>query len=246
MLSTITNKLSVTNLAASASVTLAHGINIEGVTGIGHMPNIVLPDRATAIGVTGMTATTVTFTNRGPVTASADFYVALDHTIQKDHADLASTLLWLGDDLMANGMVSSADLITLAGLITDPIAFNDKVKVLGSLTDYGTSAPTIVLTGWGGNATVAATGNDQRMRITITTAAADTATSQPTAEITFKDGTWTTAPYAVVCAGGTTSTLVNTQWAVSAVTATALTVRFEGTPTATSAFTYTFDAIVVG
>lgn len=245
MLSTITTKLSVTNLAASASVPIAHGINIEGITGVGHMPNIVLPDRATPIGVSGMTTTTVTFTNFGDVTASADFYVALDHTIQKDHADLGSTLIWLGNDLMANAVISPADLITLAGLITDPIKFNDKVKVIGAgLTAYDGSE--VALTGWGGSATAAATGNDQRMRITVTTAAADIATSQPTVEITFKDGNWTTAPYAVVCAGGTSSTLVNTQWAVSAVTATTLTVRFEGTPTLTSAFTYTCDVIVVG
>lgn len=58
----LVNVISVTNLAAGASVTVAHGLKEknQGVT-----PTLVFPDRGTNIKVTAATATTITFQNDG-------------------------------------------------------------------------------------------------------------------------------------------------------------------------------------
>lgn len=66
----LVNVLAVGPLAPGASVTLPHGLasNDQSLP-----PTLVFPDRATGISVTGVTATTVTFTNGGAVLAAANF-----------------------------------------------------------------------------------------------------------------------------------------------------------------------------
>lgn len=99
--------------------------------------------------------------------------------------------------------------------------------------------------GWGANAMVSAvSGNDQRGTVTVTTSALDTPGANPTLTLTFKDGTWTTAPFAVANLGTTGTGLtgaveVNT-------TATTLVLEYVGTPTALVSNTYVFHYHVIG
>lgn len=106
--------------------------------------------------------------------------------------------------------------------------------------DVGTFTAT-----WGASATCSAvSGNDSRGTITITTNAADTPSANPVLTLTFKDGTWTTAPFATACmVSSSTGPLA----AVSiTTTATTLVIKYIGTPTATSALTYIFSYRVTG
>lgn len=99
--------------------------------------------------------------------------------------------------------------------------------------------------GWGTNATVSAvTGNDSRGTITVTTSALDTPTANPTLTLTFKDGTWTSAPFAVSnMSDQGTGTLAT---ASCHATATTLVIAYVGTPTALVSRTYVFNYIVIG
>ncbi len=87
---------------------------------------------------------------------------------------------------------------------------------------------------WGTTASIGTiTGTDQRSRATITSAGTGQG-ANPTVILTFKDGTWTTAPFFVVSrAGGSQPTV---QFEVTTITATALTLTFQGTPSASETF----------
>lgn len=107
-------------------------------------------------------------------------------------------------------------------------------------TDWAASA------GWGASATVSAvSGNDSRGTVTVTTNAADTPTANPTVTLTFKDGTWTTAPFAVSCMVSSSTGPINVPVTIT-TTATTLVIQYNGTPTATSALTYIFAYQVIG
>lgn len=100
--------------------------------------------------------------------------------------------------------------------------------------------------GWGASATVSAvTGNDSRGTVTVTTNALDTPTANPTITLTFKDGTFTSAPFALVNMDDTSTGLI-TATVSCHTTATTLVIQFDGTPTALSALTYKFNYIVIG
>ena len=100
--------------------------------------------------------------------------------------------------------------------------------------------------GWGASATVSAVaGKDSRGSITITTNAADTPGANPTLVLTFKDGTFTTTPFGVVCMDHS-STGPSTVPVTCVASATTLTISYRGTPTATSTLTYIFNFIVLG
>lgn len=70
MAQTLVNVLAVTNLAAGGTVTIAHGLESNGVS---VTPTLVFPDRPTGIAVQSVTATNVVFVNNGLTTASANF-----------------------------------------------------------------------------------------------------------------------------------------------------------------------------
>jgi hypothetical protein len=86
----LVNVLSVGPLAGGASITLPHGLNYGGQ---GVIPTQALCDKASPIGVTGTTTSTVTFTNGGGTPASANFRCEYDHSI---HAVGATPLNWQG------------------------------------------------------------------------------------------------------------------------------------------------------
>lgn len=97
--------------------------------------------------------------------------------------------------------------------------------------------------GWGATATaVVASGcTDNRFRVTITANGAGIA-ANPTATLTFKDGTFTNAPFASVgFSGGTGVISPAPTWTT---TATTLVITFVGTPVAGS--TYIVEGVLLG
>lgn len=82
--------LTVSNLVAGSSVTVAHGLKANGKA---VAPTQVICDRASPIAVTASTTTSVTFTNLGAVMASASFRAEYDHSI---HAVGTPALKWQG------------------------------------------------------------------------------------------------------------------------------------------------------
>lgn len=87
---------------------------------------------------------------------------------------------------------------------------------------------------WGSTASVAVAtgGKDNKFQITVTSAGTGQG-ANPTVVLTFKDGTFTVAPVAVVCRGGGSQ---NTLPVFCTCTATTLTITFVGTPVAAETF----------
>lgn len=105
----------------------------------------------------------------------------------------------------------------------------------------GTTVPatSVALSGFGANATVAVAGTDMAGTVTVTTNVADTASASPTATLTFADGTFAAAPYAVASFDSTSTGPI--QSVLTHTTATTLVLTYNGTPTATAAKTYLFS-----
>ena len=94
---------------------------------------------------------------------------------------------------------------------------------------------------WGAGAAVSAvTGTDQACQFTVT--AAGVPGASPVVTLTFKDGTWTNAPIAVVCRADETAP--TTGFARVTTTATTAVIIFAGLPVAGNA--YIFNLIVMG
>lgn len=90
--------------------------------------------------------------------------------------------------------------------------------------------------GWGTTASVGTiTGADQAFQFTVTSAGTGQGAS-PTVTLTFKDGTWGSAPALVCSMNGGTGTLAFTP---VATTATAAVITYNGTPVATSTYIIT-------
>ena len=84
--------VSVTNLAAGATVVVAHSLESNDVA---VAPTLVIPDRSTAIAVQSVSTTGVTFFNTGTSTASANF--RLERGWQPEvNASTVTPLLWGG------------------------------------------------------------------------------------------------------------------------------------------------------
>lgn len=92
----------------------------------------------------------------------------------------------------------------------------------------GADAAIALSAGWGASGAVsAAVGFDQAFSFTVT--ASGTTTANPTITITFKDGTWTNIPQFIVLRNDTNSPFSTPPHTI-AVTATTLTITFNGTP----------------
>lgn len=116
--------------------------------------------------------------------------------------------------------------------------YGQRTKATGAALVAGDIA---LSAGWGATASVSAiSGKDQRFRFTITSAGAGQA-ANPTATLTFKDGSWNVAPFAVVSRNGGNQPAVLPTWTT---TTTTLVITFPGTPVA--AETYTFEGVVLG
>jgi hypothetical protein len=84
----------VTALAPGATVTFAPGLN--DAAGVALVPNVVVPDRATAIRVVSATSALVTVTNDGTQDESAVFRTQQEFSTTCDPAAAGSQLLWQG------------------------------------------------------------------------------------------------------------------------------------------------------
>jgi hypothetical protein len=130
---------------------------------------------------------------------------------------------------------------SLVGLINNA----GMTKMQRYSTSFGgalTAANFALSAGFGSTASIGSiTGTDQAFQATITVAGTGQA-ANPTVTLTFHDGAWAAAPIYVVSRGGGSQPTV--QFSVTSVTATALTLTFNGTPVA--ADTYTFSCIGMG
>ena len=115
----------------------------------------------------------------------------------------------------------------------------DRYKATGGSTpsagDFSLSA------GWGTTGNVGTiSGTDARLRFTVNSSGSGQG-ANPTVTYTFKDGTWTTAPFAIVSRNGGDQAAVLPTWTI---TATTLVITFPGTPVAGESFI--FEVIVIG
>jgi hypothetical protein len=146
----------------------------------------------------------------------------------------SSVLISIGDTGLPWTSSGGAKMVVLGGT----------TNKLTRLTAGGTTlvAGDFALSGgFGSTASVGTiTGNDQRARFTVTSTGTGQA-ANPTITLTFKDGTWTTAPFAVVSRGGGSQATVPVSVSTTATTAV---ITFAGTPVA--AETYTINLMVMG
>jgi hypothetical protein len=88
----LVNVVSVTGLPAGASVTVSHGLCEVGV---GAVPTLVFPDRATPIVVSAVSGESITFTNTGSSTETAKFRCERGWQPEVDTSKV-TPMLWQG------------------------------------------------------------------------------------------------------------------------------------------------------
>jgi len=97
----LSTAVNVVSLAPTGSVTLAHGIVVGGSP---HAPTWIMPNRATAIVVTGATATTVTFNNPTQAPLSANFLCQWWHSMQTPDGAPVNSVSGLPENLYWQGL----------------------------------------------------------------------------------------------------------------------------------------------
>ncbi len=152
----------------------------------------------------------------------------------------------------ANGYLSSADWNTFTnGIITTGTqtfagdktwtgtTTEKRIKATGG-TDHVTGDYALHAN-WGNAASISnLSAKDQRGKFTVNSAGAGQSTN-PTITLTFKDGSWTTTPQAIVVRNGGDQITAPTSWTTSA---TQLVITFSGTPVGGEQYNYNF--IVMG
>lgn len=177
------------------------------------------------------------------------------------NADAGSLSASAGDNLTIQALVASLVLTAITSLVasingtTRLTVTTTGVDVVGKLTstdtatvkrtigngtahvagDYAASA------NWGTTPTITPLARDTGGRVTVLAQA--TTGANPTLTLTFKDGTWTTAP-ALSYGRGDTAAPTTCFWALTSISATAAVFTFVGTPTAGN--TYALDFTVTG
>jgi hypothetical protein len=89
---------------------------------------------------------------------------------------------------------------------------------------------------WGTTPSHTVAGTDQRGTV-VATAGSGTPGASPTITLTFTEGEWPVAPFALVTRNDTNSPTGQPTWTTST---TALVITFNGTPTASTAYTFEF------
>jgi len=136
-----------------------------------------------------------------------------------------------------------SDSATLVARVNATAKQLDSWRFSGVLGTVHVAGDYVLSAGWGATRTVSAVvARDCGGRVTVLPAGSGIAAS-PTVILTFKDGTYTNAPAIVVCRGDAAAPTTGV-WVVSAVTATAATFRFVGTPV--SGTSYILQFIVIG
>lgn len=142
----------------------------------------------------------------------------------------------------------SAASATLVGIVNTSAQTFAGRKTLTRQIAGGTAlaaADVAISASWGASATFAVRSgsNDECGVIEVSTNAADTPTAVPTVTVTFKDGTWGTAPFALV--GLESNFGISGDVGVQVTTtATQMTFYYFGTPTALTATSYNFCYLV--
>ena len=124
----LVNVLSVSDLAGGASVTIPHLLESNDA---GVAPTLVFPDRPTAIAVSSVNATSVTFLNKGVATTSANFRCERGWQPEVD-ASTVTPLLYGGAGNSAGnaGWFRAASLLSqIAGLTTGDLPVSVSVPV---------------------------------------------------------------------------------------------------------------------
>jgi len=130
----LTTQLFIGPLGAGQQITVLHKLHTGGLPA---KPNIIMPDRCTPIGVIAFDDLSITFENFGPPD-SAQFFVELEHTFQRDKASTAEQI-WKGDQgqtlfadyvIVGNGTAGA----TLARYLTDDMVTS--VVVIESGANY--------------------------------------------------------------------------------------------------------------
>jgi choline dehydrogenase len=130
----LTTQLFIGPLGAGQQITVLHKLHTGGLPA---KPNIIMPDRCTPIGVIAFDDLSITFENFGPPD-SAQFFVELEHTFQRDKASTAEQI-WKGDQgqtlfadyvIVGNGTAGAA----LARYLTDDMVTS--VVVIESGANY--------------------------------------------------------------------------------------------------------------
>jgi len=118
-------------------------------------------------------------------------------------------------------------------------------------TGYATVVADYTLAGWGASAvvTVGSQSNNTRGTVTVTTNAADVPSAGPSITLTFHNTGPVADPYAqspFAVANMNDSSTGPPQPVTTVTSTTQLLMRYQGTPTAHGALTYTFNYIIVG
>jgi hypothetical protein len=112
----------VTALAAGATTTFVPGLN--DAAGVKLIPNVVIPDRSTAIRVVSATALLVTVTNDGTVAETAKFRAQQQFSTSCDPAAAGSQLLWQGLGATSSGGT--------AGVFKQPVRAATTANLVGT------------------------------------------------------------------------------------------------------------------
>lgn len=122
---------------------------------------------------------------------------------------------------------------------------SDGGRLDGSNATAVTAANFAIGAGWGGTATftVASGSTDQRGTINITASATTPAQATATVTLTFVDGAYASAPFAVVLLGDNTQAVAETGAVDVATSTTALSWTHSVLPVAAKVYNYTYVVI---
>lgn len=222
----------------------------------GHLDRGVTFDPNNLLGTTQYGAVVDPVTQSGATTAGVGLY-ARAQTAATAFTQSSTVSAWIADVIKGAG----STITNAYGILVENItagatnfaiktgtgrhSFGDVIeapRIKGTGTahvagDYALSA------GWGASGAVTVTGaRDTGGRISVACAGAGVA-ANPTVALTFKDGTWGTAP-AVVISRGDTAAPTTGFWALTSISATVATWTFIGLPVAGSS--YVFDFVAIG
>jgi hypothetical protein len=242
------------NLAMSANASVTAGSSSTNTTGLTITSNVA--DGATSTGIvlnnttsiSNASAGLVAFSNAGTVQSYIDTTGQLRLAAAHGVVNTANTKGMIVDYLGAAVVVYQGDLYPGSDLSAKNGSSTLRWTELWGRRHFAKGTALVagdfaLSGGWGTTASVGTiSGDDSHATFTVTSSGTGQA-ANPTITLTFKDGTWTTAPFAqtkIIAGNAADITVAVTH----TTTATTLVITFNGTPTA--ARTYTFTTMVLG
>lgn len=211
--------------------------NITGTVTGGATYNSVTLSSATipSPSITGTVSGAASY--QSPLLITPNIGVAIGTSLNLGATGVLSTTAQSGTGSIA--MTTNANLTTpTVTTLTDNGTSQLKRIRMTQATAYSAADTAIALSaGWGTTATVSgASGTDEALSFTVNSSGTGQGAS-PTITITFKDGTFTNAPKAVVMRNDSSSPVTAPFHTIS-TTATTLTITFVGTPVAGNSYSY--------